>query len=58
LGAIRWQLQQQRSSISQMSDYFDALMNMRSFLKGDYEQNLVRFRLAILGAQLDSEFAP
>jgi two-component system, sensor histidine kinase len=51
-------LQQQRSSIDQMADYFDALMDMRSFLKGDYEQHLTRFRLANLGAHLETEFAP
>jgi signal transduction histidine kinase len=51
-------LQQQRSSIDQMTDYFDALMDMRSFIKGDYEQHLARFRLANLGAHLDTEFAP
>jgi signal transduction histidine kinase len=51
-------LQQQRASIDQMSDYFDALMDMRSFLKGDYEQHIVSFRLTRLGAHLESEFAP
>lgn len=51
-------LQQQRSSIDQMSDYFDALMDMRSFLKGGYQLNLAEFRLGDFTAQVASEFAP
>jgi two-component system, sensor histidine kinase len=41
-----------------MTDYFDALMDMRSFLKGDYEQYPTRFRLGKIGCYLESEFAP
>ncbi len=51
-------VRQQRSSIDQMSDYFDALMDMRSFLKGDYELSCSRFRLDEFGAHIGSEIAP
>ena len=51
-------VRQQRSSIDQMSDYFDALMDMRSFLKGDYELNFTRFRLGNFASYIGSEIAP
>ncbi len=51
-------LLQQRTSIDQMSDYFDALMDMRGFLKGEYELDFAVFSLARLGRQIESEFAP
>jgi signal transduction histidine kinase len=41
-----------------MSDYFDALMDMRSFLKGDYQLNLAQFRLSDFGSRIESDVAP
>jgi signal transduction histidine kinase len=51
-------LKQLRSSITQMSDHFDALMDMRSFLSGQFEVNVTRFRLGDFRARIDSEIAP
>jgi signal transduction histidine kinase len=51
-------VRQQRSSIDHMSDYVDALMDMRSFLKGDYELSFARFRLQEFGFRIGSEIGP
>ncbi len=51
-------LKQQRASIAQMSDHFDALMDMRSFLSGKFELHVGKIRLSDFRTRIDSEIAP
>ena len=50
-------LKRQRASIDQMADHFDALMDMRSFLSGQFELNVTTIRLGEFSARVDSEIA-
>lgn len=51
-------LTSQRNSISQMSDHFDALMDMGRFENGHFELHPTRFRLGVFADRINSEIAP
>tara|TARA_R110002049_G_scaffold152916_2_gene317079 strand:- start:996 stop:2366 length:1371 start_codon:yes stop_codon:yes gene_type:complete len=50
-------LRNQRDNIHQMSEHFDALMNMKKFPGGRFELNLTTFCLAEFSRRIDSEFS-
>jgi signal transduction histidine kinase len=50
-------LQNQRDSINQMSDHFDALMDFGRFQEGSFEPSLSVFYLGEFSRRIDAEFA-
>ncbi|CAA0109159.1 Autoinducer 2 sensor kinase/phosphatase LuxQ [Halioglobus japonicus] len=50
-------LQNQRDNINQMSDHFDALMDMDKYQNGRFELNLTTFCLAEFARRIDIEFS-
>lgn len=55
--AIATILQTQRNSINQMSDHFDALMDMDKFKGGSFALTVSTFRLGVFSKRISDEFA-